>query len=39
MEQKSDQEQTPFALSMPTPKKNLNNSDDINIGNNKASPF
>ena len=36
IEQKSDQEQIPSATLMPTLKKNLNNSDVINIDNNET---
>ena len=38
IEQKSDQEQIPSTIPMSTPKKNLNNSDIISVGNNETLP-
>ena len=39
VEQKSDQEQIPSTIPMPTPKKNLNNSVVINVDNNEILPI
>ena len=39
IEEKSHQEQIPFTIPMPTPKKNLSNSDVINVDNNETLPI
>ena len=39
IEQKSDQEQIPSTIPMPTPKNSLNNSDVINVNNNETLPI
>ena len=38
IEQKSDQEQIPSTIPVPTPKKNPNNSNVINVDNNETLP-
>ena len=39
IEQKSDQEQIASTIPMPTPKKNLNHSDVVNVDNNETLPI
>ena len=39
IEQKSDQEPIPSTIPMPTPKKNLSNSDVVNVDNNETFPI